>query len=303
MERQTPTVIYRSVSGSRVPPQFHGGDSHHVSPFALEHQEIFPFPAESNIWRLEAANASRVFEVWGSAGSAVVGRGEALLGLAKIPLRPFEGFTETERGMGAANDGTNGSLAVAADGPVAIVDPFSGKAVGELHFFFALGTSPTISALAALGAESGDVAEVAGSDIGGTLDHLSTAVHRETPREEGKKEEATGEELEGGGRSEMGGVLQGGDKRAGEDGLSFFFVHEEPVALDDSVVGEKKRRCVAVPIYDGDGNIGFDPFSLAVEKILSENLRYVDRARHYNRIAYISKDNKPIYWRHICRLY
>ncbi|CAM9964364.1 unnamed protein product, partial [Hapterophycus canaliculatus] len=158
VEGYTPTVTHRSVSGHRAPsPSAGGRQQEEAALFAFGHEEVFPAPADGSAWRLASAT-SRVFEVWGSSAGGPNGSGggggghaEALLGLAKVSLGPFAAFGRPGRGSekvaGDAAVAGDSQLAVGADGPVAVSDPFSGNLVGELRIFLALGASSTIDAL------------------------------------------------------------------------------------------------------------------------------------------------------------
>lgn len=229
VEGLTPTVTHRSVRGH---PSGDGGAKQRFQRFAFNHQEVFPAPTESSTWRLGGAGANRVFEVWGcspeSGSSGGPGQAEALLGLAKVSLRPFAAFE------GRTGDSR---LAVGADGPVSVVDPFSGKAVGDLHLLLALGASPTIAALAGKGgdAEAGSGAMGDPSTLGGGSNAKGG---RETGNEQGDRE------LEDEGGAGLRGGPAGGAEGEGGGGM----VHAaEPPALDDSVAGEDSD----VPVEGG----------------------------------------------------
>lgn len=245
VEGHTPTVTHRSVRGRRA-RDVGGGQQQkqqqqHVPRFDFDHQERFPAPADSSSWRL-GPSASRVFEVWGGSaeglpeGNGGAGQAEALLGLAKVSLRPFAAFgnagreVEEEAAGAAAVEGSK--LAVAADGPVVVVDPFSGRTVGELCLYLALGASSAIAALP--GPKSG----------GGTA-----AVANE--RAVGKEGNAADGGVGMGAR--LAGGLNEGELEAeerpnwkteqketagGENGTGALLTDQEPPALDDSLAGE-----------------------------------------------------------------
>ncbi|CBJ27795.1 conserved unknown protein [Ectocarpus siliculosus] len=221
VEGLTPTVTHRSVRGL---PSGDGGAQQHFQRFAFNHQEVFPAPTESSAWRLGGAGANRVFEVWGCSATGPEsgssggrpGQAEALLGLAKVYLRPFAAFE--------GRTGESG-LAVGADGPVSVVDPFSGKAVGDLHLLLALGASPTIAALAGKGGDA-----EAGNGAMGDPPTLGGGSNAEGGRETG--EEKGDHELEDEGGAGSRGGAAGGAEGEGGGGVAHA---AEPPALDDSV--------------------------------------------------------------------
>ncbi|CAB1118524.1 unnamed protein product [Ectocarpus sp. CCAP 1310/34] len=221
VEGLTPTVTHRSVRGH---PSGDGGAQQRFKRFAFNHQEVFPAPTESSTWHLGGAGANRVFEVWGCSATGPesgssgggLGQAEALLGLAKVSLRPF-----------AACEGRTGDsrLSVGADGPVSVVDPFTGKAVGDLHLLLALGASPTIAALAGKGGDA-----EAGSGAMGDPPTLGGGSNAKGGRETGN--EKRDRELE----DEGWAGLRGGPARGAEGEGGGGMAHEaEPPALDDSV--------------------------------------------------------------------
>lgn len=256
MEGHTPTVTHRSVRGHRAPPPAGrvggGGQQHAPLLFAFDHQEVYPAPADSSSWRL-GASASRVFEVWGGpaegppeGNGGSPGRAEALLGLAKVSLGPFAAFGsagwrggEEEAAAAAAAGGGGGGggvvegsrLAVGADGPVVIVDPFSGRTVGELHLLLALGASSTIAALSGPRAGDGTAAAVVAAEGGvGKEEHTAAdggvgaggAVNEREQEAEGRLDWETERK----------------ETADGEDGAGALSTDQEPAALDDSVAGE-----------------------------------------------------------------
>ena len=182
-------MTHRSVCGSRgQTPGPNGGQP--LPSFAFDHQETFPAPANSSTWR-RGESTSRVFEVWGGGaedhdgGGGGAGLGGVLIGLAKVSLRAFAAFGADELRPGQAGV-ADCSLAVAADGPVVVVDPFSGKAMGELRVFLALGAVPAINALLSRGKSVG------------TLERSLNGSRPAADRGGREKEESgEGEELEG----------------------------------------------------------------------------------------------------------
>ncbi|CAM9554962.1 unnamed protein product, partial [Ectocarpus sp. 13 AM-2016] len=221
VEGLTPTVTHRSVRGF---PSGNGGAQQRFKRFAFNHQDVFPAPTESSTWRLGGAGANRVFEVWGcsatgpeiGSGSGGPGQAEVLLGLAKVSLRPFAAFE------GRTGDST---LAVGADGPVSVVDPFSGKAVGDLRLLLALGASPTIAALARKRGEA-----EAGSGVMGDPPTLGGGTNAKGGRETGN--EKGDRQLEDKGGAGLRGGPAGGAEGEGGGGMAHA---AEPPALDDSV--------------------------------------------------------------------
>lgn len=250
-------MTHRSVSGRRAPLLGDGGgggkEIRKAHVFSFGHQDVFPAPADSSSWRATSAT-SRVFEVWGSSAEALDGGGsggsggqaETLLGLAKVSLRPFATFDGGGRGFP--------KLAVASDGPVVVSDPFTGRAVGDLRLFLALGAPSTIAALsggstaAAGGAapspseghgdakgKQGDIADRVGvAAIATGAAASGNREENETREEEAARgmEGRLGEDVEGG----------GGDGEDGEDGVGARSTEQEPPALDDSVAGDDLRK-------------------------------------------------------------
>lgn len=238
VEGFTPTVTHRSVRGH---PNGDGGVQQRFQRFAFNHQEVFPAPTESSTWRLGGAGANRVFEVWGcsatgpeNASSGSPGQAETLLGLAKVSLRAFAAFE------GSAGDSR---IAVGADGPVSVVDPFSGKAVGDLSLLLVLGASPTIAALAGQGgdAEAGSGAIEDTAALGG---QSNAKGGRETGEENGDRE------LEEEGGARLRGGPAGGAEGEGCGGMTHA---AEPPALDDSVAGEEDSDVPAEGGGRGEG--------------------------------------------------
>lgn len=233
-------MTHRSVRGRRAPPPARGsgggGRQDDSSPFAFHHQEVFPAPADGGTWRL-GAGTSRVFEVWGCAaegpegGGGGAGHPEALLGLAKVSLRPFAAFGCAGRGGrqagGAAVEGSR--LAVGADGPIAVVDPFSGRTVGELRLFLALGASETIASLSV--PEDGD--GVAGAAGAAAAEEEVGAAGSAADGEEGQTERGE-QEVEGW----KGRETRRAEGAHGEESMDAVLAEEETPALDDSVAGE-----------------------------------------------------------------
>lgn len=236
-----------------------GGQQQVVTPFTFDHEEVFPAPNDRSIWRL-GASANRVFEVWGcSAGGpggsgAGAGQAGALLGLAKVSLGSFAEFEcageeeagNTVNGVAAAK-GSN--LAVGADGPVVVVDPFSGRAVGELHLFFALGASPTIAALSC--PKAGDGIPGALENEGGGVTARDTSTRPGIAADEGggvvrgDKEEEEEHEQDGEGLMDWDTAQNEG--AGGECGMGALLTNqEEPTALDDSVAGKSTH-------WEGEG--------------------------------------------------
>ena len=228
-------MTHRSVCGSRGQGRGPNGGQP-LSSFELDHQETFPAPADSNTWCC-GESASRVFEVWGGcaeghSGGGDAGLGSVLIGLAKVSLRAFAEFGSHELRSERAGV-TDSPLAVAADGPVVVVDPFSGRAVGELRVLVALGASPSIDALSAR------------RKRGGTLELPlilpETAAGRERREKEGGGEEQEEQKIlpDGGGRGGCGGEDEG---RPGKGGvLGGMSANLEPPALDDSMEGQRDR--------------------------------------------------------------
>lgn len=152
-------MAHRSVRGfqSLVPsPSEHRPDR----VFVLQQKETIPITSGIGAGLL-GASASRVFEVWGSTdappceaegnnGSGAVGKrsNETLLGLAKVSLVPFSAFSSRLGSSRSEDRSGHRPLATAVDGPVAVVDPFSGRAIGELGVFLALGAASRVAALA-----------------------------------------------------------------------------------------------------------------------------------------------------------
>lgn len=151
-----PAVTHRSVHGFRsVLPPWDGGTPSPV--FKFHHEEIVPAAFDGKNLLL-GPSSSRMFEVWaprteGGDGSSE-GDGlatqseEKLLGLAKVSLVPFAAFfgdgdrdDRRWKGVGLKSE----FLCVAVDGPVSVIDPFSGKAVGELRIFIALRAPPSVT--------------------------------------------------------------------------------------------------------------------------------------------------------------
>ncbi|CAM9342575.1 unnamed protein product [Scytosiphon promiscuus] len=238
VEGYTPTVTHRSVTGSEKQQQ--------ATLFAFGHEEVFPAPADSSTWRLSSAT-SRVFEVWGSSAERLAGSGggdhaEALLGLAKVSLGPFAAFDLPERGSeraaGAETNSVDSRLAVGADGPVPVSDPFSGRAVGEVRMFLALGASSRIAALSSGSRATGGAVpasagqEEVGGETGGTADRPGGDADETgtTMSRKGDKEEHEGE-VEG--RSDRIGVENEGGGDA-EEFAGAPLTHQESPALDDS---------------------------------------------------------------------
>eukprot|EP00903_Cladosiphon_okamuranus_P009595 g9134.t1 len=260
VEGHTPTVTHRSVRGHRCPPPAVdvdvdvSGRQQHTPRFAFDHREVYPAPTDSSSWRL-GANASRVFEVWGGSAEGPPEdnggnprQAEALLGLAKVSLRPFAAYGSSGRvegegegegeeevaGAGAA--AAAGAIAVGADGPVVVVDPFSGRTVGELHLYLALGASSTIAALSASGPKGGDVATALAAE--GSADESEHA-------EDGGVETGTGTGTgtgtrRAGGMNEReektGWLSRETDQKETAEGVGGALpADQEPPALDDSV--------------------------------------------------------------------
>ena len=254
VEGHTPTVTHRSVRGHRPPPPAVGvgGGKRRAPPFAFDHHEVYPAPADSSSWRL-GASASRVFEVWGGPaegppegdGGSPVGA-EALLGLARVSLGPFAAFgsagwrgteaaaaAEAAAGAGAGAAGgaaVEGSkLAVGVDGPVVVVDPFSGRTVGEIHLYLALGASSTIAALPGPRAE--DITAAVLVTEGGvdkeedTVDGGVQAGGKVNEREQAAE-----------GRLNWGTEQK--EAADGDGGANALPTEQEPAALDDSVAGD-----------------------------------------------------------------
>lgn len=179
------TVVHRSVRGfRRLLPA--AGESQPSPMFILQHEEIVPAPSRGDgspaAGQLSAS--SRVFEVWriatsttgeinSSALDRVNGNGHALgtaednheneelLGLAKVSLAPSSEPTSGPSSGGSGGDSWSGcsgpeSLAFVADGPVSVVDPFSGRAVGELTLLFAVGPASAVAGLARGGRDDED---------------------------------------------------------------------------------------------------------------------------------------------------
>lgn len=237
-------MTHRSVPGCRGPPP---PTARKLEPrshsFAFHHEETFPAPVEGTAWRIGSSNSNRVLEVWGlreeheGYGS---GQGETLLGLAKISLGPFASFEASDAGLRADGGGLGGgALAIAADGPVLVMDPFSGRTVGELHVFLALGTSAAIAAVQAarVARGGGDAPEITRERGGDTTEgglHRPGAAAKGGCQEEEQEEEENGKVS--GGRTDWDGGVEAGDSLGG---LS---TPQEDPALDDSAEGETGRR-------------------------------------------------------------
>lgn len=246
------------MRGHRAQLPAGGGGQQRFTPFALDHQEVFPAPDDSSSWRL-GASASRVFEVWGcSADDSPEGSGAgpgqtgALLGLAKVSLGPFAAFDcaggEEEAGNNtvvsehaAAASVKSSSLAVGADGPVAVIDPFSGRAVGDLHLFLALGASSTIAAL--LHPKSGDVIAGVMENEGGGGTAGDTSTRPGISADEGGGVVKDGEEEKEESEQDIEGRMDWNTARKegadGEGGVGALLANQEPPALDDSVAGKR----------------------------------------------------------------
>lgn len=194
-----------------------------------------------------------MFEVWGGfagdhggSDGGGTGLGGVLIGLAKVSLRAFAAFVPAELRSGPAGGGgcthvtgpagvPDFSLAVVADGPVAVVDPFSGRAVGELRVFLALGASAAIDALSSRGKGVGTLER--------PLNGSQTAADGGGRRKEKKREEQEKPKAEEDG--EGGGRFGEGEGAYGEgDVLGDLSVNLEPLALGDSMEGQGDRpRC------------------------------------------------------------
>lgn len=256
VEGNTPTVTHRSVRCHRalLPAGGGGGGQQRVTSFAFDHQEVFPAPDDSSIWRV-GASASRVFEVWGCSadwpGGAGAGAGQAgaLLGLAKVSLRPFAAFEcageedagDTVGGAAAAAAVKDSmTLAVGADGPVVVIDPFTGRAVGELHLFLALGASPTIVALSCSKPGEGFAGAVENGGDGGTAGDSSTRVS--IAADEGGGVVRHTEEKGESGQDAQGRMVWKTSQKGGaesEGGVGDSLANQEAPALDDSVAGKR----------------------------------------------------------------
>lgn len=232
-------MTHRSVCGSRdQTPGPNGGQP--LPSFAFDHREKFPAPADSSTWR-RGESTSRVFEVWGgcaedhdgNGGGGGAGLGGALIGLAKVSLRAFAAFGSAEQQSGPAGV-TDCSLAVAADGPVAVVDPFSGRAVGELRVFLALGASAAISALSSRGKGVGTLKR----PLNGSQAATDRRGRGEEEARENQAEHNVGED--GGGGGGFGGEDEGAYGE--EDVLGDLSANLEPPALGDSMEGQGDRR-------------------------------------------------------------
>lgn len=237
-------MTHRSVCGSRdQTPGPNGGQP--LPSFAFDHQENFPAPADSSTWR-RGESTSRVFEVWGGCaedhdggggGGGGAGLGGVLIGLAKVSLRAFAAFGSAEQQSGPAGV-TGFSLAVAADGPVAVVDPFSGRAVGELRVFLALGASAAIGALSSRGKSVGTLKR----PLNGPLNDSQAAADRGGREEEVGREKQAEQNVEEDG--EGGGGFRGENEGAygEEDVLGDLSANLEPPALGDSMEGQRDRQ-------------------------------------------------------------
>lgn len=248
-------MTHRSVTGHRAPPpsRSHPGDGgekqqqqqQQATLFTFGHEEIFPAPTDSSTWRLASAT-SRVFEVWGSSsdegpdGSEVGGHAETLLGLAKVSLKPFAAFDRPGRRSGEGSDDAadrSGSaegdpqLSVGADGLVPVSDPFSGRTLGELRIFLALGASSRIAALSGGVAPSGEE-EKGGGEPGGTTDRTEGYADR---MGEGGSGEREGEGVGGLERLDVENEGGGGV----EDFVGGLVTQQDSPALDDSLAGDE----------------------------------------------------------------
>lgn len=226
VEGDTPTVTHRSVRGSRTRLPDAGRDGQRAPPFVFTHMEIFSAPADCKSWRV-GANTSRVFEVWGwteGRESYGEGRGESLLGLAKVSLQPFTAFAYGGEGPGGGAEAPAGSLAIAADGPVVVVDPFSGRAVGELRVFLALGATSYVATLLPRGEETEGVGQGA---TGVAWKSNGSAASAGLERKSHDR------------RERSGGEWGGGEGRGGGDGdvLGELATQQQAPALDDSLAG------------------------------------------------------------------
>lgn len=213
MEGRTPTVSHRSVEGVR---------DQLSRAFPFDHQEIFSALGDSHGWRL-GGSTSRVFEVWTSAkgsrdhASSDEGSGETLLGLAKVSLSPFASMVSASAERSEGADGDNDTLAVAADGPVVVMDPFSGRFVGELSIFLALGTAAAIAARpAAMALPKG---EVTGEGPAPLADGRAISSTRAAEEHRNAEEESE---------------VRGREWTDGEQVIT----HDESPTLDDSMAGE-----------------------------------------------------------------
>lgn len=237
-------MAHRSVQGFRslvTSP----GEHRPGRVFVLQQEEIIPAAPGGGAGHLRAS-ASRVFEVWGSAdappgradGNDGLGAGkqnnETLLGLAKVSLVPFSAFFGVG-GSGSEGRSGDGSLATAVDGPVSVVDPFSGRAVGDLGVFFALGAA---SAVIALTASSG----AHGQGIAGGTQTVCDAEVKDQVSTESLSREAPGETpaLRGREKGERGG----GEMHDGEGGDGAVGIAGSAAVplLDDSVSGAYVER-------------------------------------------------------------
>lgn len=237
-------MTHRSITGWRGPPPTSGGRELRRHSFPLGHEETFPAPLKETAWRI-GSNANRVFEVWGSQkaqdgpGSesrSRSGLGETLLGLAKISLGAFASFEEAiEIGFGSDGRGLGGPLAVATDGgPVPVMDPFSGRAVGELRVFLAMGTPSAIAASRAARVVRGGGGDAAGEALVGGGGPTEGGLHRPGADTKGGREEEEREKEEGqasGGWAEW----EGGGGAGGS--LGELSARQDGPELGDSVEG------------------------------------------------------------------
>lgn len=231
MENGVASVTHRSVHGSRKAQLSEENDTRQMNPlFAFDLEEVSAAPSD-----LRHLRTSRVFEVWGSMAESddVIeepGK-EALLGLAKVSLQPFLVF---DCDGGAVRVGGNlgvkaGSLAIAADGPVVVTDPFSGRAVGELRMLMALGTSEEIASLAPM--DSVDSQEV--KDDGEPVSERDNAPS--LPVVEGHKRQEECDEK--GGEDPIRSWVEEANVIEDGGGLNGSRGSQDTSALDDSVAG------------------------------------------------------------------
>lgn len=240
MENGVASVTHRSVLGSKKAQLNGENGTRQMNPlFMFDLEEVSAAPSD-----LRHLRSSRVFEVWGSMAESddiiqEPGK-ETLLGLAKVSLQPFLVF-DCDGGavrVGGDSEDKVGSFAIAADGPVMVIDPFSGRAVGELRMLLALGASEEITSLVPMdGVDSQEVKDD-GEPVSERDDASSLPVIKWHERQE-ECDKKGGEDRT---RSsvEEANVVQDGDSLDGSRGS------QETSLLDDSVAG--RWHCLVQPV-------------------------------------------------------
>lgn len=232
MENGVASVTHRSVSGSRKVQLSGEDDTRKINPlFAFDLEEVSAAPSD-----LRHLRTSRVFEVWGSTAGSDGGiqepGKETLLGLAKVSLQPFLAFG-CDGGMVRVGEDLEvkaGSLAIAADGPMVVTDPFSGRAIGELRMLLALGPREEIQALAPMDCVDSQEVKDDGEPVSERDDASSLPVVEWRKRQEELGEK--GDEDPARSSVEEASVVEEGGSLDSSRGS------QETSALDDSVAGE-----------------------------------------------------------------